>query len=92
MVNAVILLKVEPARLSDILDTVAAMDNVSEVYSVGGRYDVVVIIRAPSNEAMAETVTGELLQTPGIRDSETLIAFKAVSRHDLERLFSVGLD
>lgn len=92
MVNAVVLLNVEPSKVSEVAEALAAVDNVSEVYSVGGRYDIVVIIRARDNESLARTVTERFLKLGGIKSSETLIAFRAYSRHDLESLFSVGAD
>jgi hypothetical protein len=32
-----------------------------------------------------------MLQVKGIKDSETLIAFRVFSRHDLESMFSIGM-
>jgi DNA-binding Lrp family transcriptional regulator len=70
----------------------AAIGGVSEVYSVGGRFDLVAIIRVQSNEEMAEIVTERMLLIDGITDSETLIAFRMFSRHDLEAMFSIGIE
>jgi hypothetical protein len=33
-----------------------------------------------------------MLQVPGITHSETLIAFRVYSKHDLESMFSIGLE
>jgi hypothetical protein len=44
------------------------------------------------NEAMAALVTEHMLKVEGIADSETLLAFRAFSRHDLESMFSLGLE
>lgn len=90
MVTAIVLMKVERLKVNDVASAVAELPGISEVYSVGGRYDLVAVIRVPSNEAMADLVTHELLKIDGIRDTETLLAFKAHSRHDLERMFSIG--
>ncbi len=92
MVNAVVLMTVKPDLVNEIATQLVEIQGVSEVYSVGGRFDLVAILRVPSNEALAEIVTGKFLKIEGITDSETLIAFKAFSRHDLERMFSVGMD
>ena len=67
-------------------------DGISEVFSVGGRFDLVAIIRVNTNDQMADLVTNEMLQVDGITNSETLIAFRVFSRHDLERMFSIGFD
>jgi DNA-binding Lrp family transcriptional regulator len=92
MVTAVVLLTLERDRINRAAETISEMAGVSEVYSVGGRFDLVAVIRVPDNERLAELVTEELLKVEGIRSSETLIAFKMYSRHDLERMFSVGMD
>ena len=91
MVSAVVLLTVERARINDVAETLAGMKGVSEVYSVGGRYDLVAIIRVNDNDSLAELITNQMLLVDGIADSETLIAFRVFSRHDLEKMFSIGM-
>jgi hypothetical protein len=41
---------------------------------------------------IASLVTEHILKADGLISSETLIAFRAFSRHDLERMFAVGLE
>ncbi|HSG18709.1 MAG TPA: Lrp/AsnC ligand binding domain-containing protein [Anaerolineae bacterium] len=91
MVSAVVLLTVKRGMINEVAETLAGMKGVSEVYSVGGRYDLVAIIRVKDNDALAELVTNHMLLVDGITDSETLIAFRVFSRHDLESMFSIGL-
>lgn len=91
MVNAVVLINTERAKINDVAQKLASMDGISEVFSVGGRYDLVAVIRVSTNDEMADLVTNEMLLVDGIVDSETLIAFRVFSRHDLERMFSIGL-
>lgn len=92
MVNAIVLMTVKPDMVNEIATQLVEIPGVSEVYSVGGRFDLVAVLRVPTNEALAEIVTGRFLKIEGITDSETLIAFKAYSKHDLERMFSVGME
>lgn len=91
MVTALILLTVSRDRVNEVAEELAAMDGVSEVYSVAGRYDLSVIIRAKDNEQLAELVTHHMLKVKGILSSETLMAFRVHSRHDLESMFSIGM-
>ena len=91
MVTAIVLLNAARGRVNEVAETLADIRGVSEVYSVGGRYDLVVIIRVPANEDLAELVTTRLQNVEGIQETETLIAFRAQSRHDLESMFSIGL-
>ncbi len=92
MVSAIVLLKIERNLINEVAEALTAMKGVSEVFSVAGRYDLVAILRVPNNEALADLVTGKMLQNEGILDSETLIAFKVYSQHDLEAMFSVGFE
>jgi DNA-binding Lrp family transcriptional regulator len=92
MVSGVVLLKVVRGQINEVASELAALDGITEVYSVGGRYDLVAILRVRDNEALAALVTEHMLKVQGITESETLIAFRAFSRHDLESMFSLGLD
>ncbi|MCK9263625.1 MAG: Lrp/AsnC ligand binding domain-containing protein [Deltaproteobacteria bacterium] len=90
MVTAVILLRVARDRIGGIAEALADMEGVSEVFSVSGRYDLVAIARVGSNDDLAELVTGRMLKIEGIQDTETMLAFRAYSRHDLEGMFAIG--
>ena len=54
--------------------------------------DFVAIARVSKNEELAELVTSDLGTVDGIEATETLIAFRSYSRHDLERMFSIGME
>lgn len=90
MVSAVILLVVEKSKVNEVAEKLVELPAIPEVYSVAGQYDLVAIVRVKDNASIADTVTQQMLKIDGIVRSETLIAFRAFSRHDLERAFSVG--
>ena len=90
MITALVLLTVERSKVNTVAEALADMEGITEVYSVAGRYDLAVIIRVKDNEQMAELVTDHLLKVEGILTSETLMAFRVHSRHDLESMFSIG--
>ena len=92
MVSTVVLLNVEPGKINAVGSQLAELKGISEVFSVGGRFDLVAIIRVPDNDTMAELVTEKMLAVPGITNSETLIAFRVFSQHDLESMFSIGIE
>ncbi len=92
MVTAVVLIETERGALKSVAERLAAIDGVAEVYSVAGRYDLVAIVRVPDNDTMAELVTSGVLAIDGIARTETLTAFRAYSRHDLDAMFSEGWD
>jgi len=92
MVTAIVLLNTERGAVNDIADELAGLDGVSEVHSVAGRVDLVAILRVAENEQLADLVTGSIRQIQGITDSETLIGFRVHSSHDLEQMFSIGME
>lgn len=92
MVSAIVLLNVERNKVNTIAEQLADIRGISEVYSVAGRYDLIAIIRVEDNDRLAELVTNHMLKIEGIKKSETLIAFRVYSRHDLERMFSIGFN
>jgi len=92
MVNAIVLLNVQSDRINQVAEELAALDGISEVYSVAGQYDLVALVRARNDEQVASLVTEELLRVEGLLSSETLIAFRTYSKHDLDGMFSVGMN
>lgn len=92
MVTAIVLISAKRDRINETAEKLVELDGVSEVYSVAGPYDLAAVIRVRENQQLADLVTGEMVKLDGIEDTMTLIAFKAYSRHDLERLFSIGLE
>jgi DNA-binding Lrp family transcriptional regulator len=92
MVTTFVLINVAHGKINEVAEQLADIEGIAEVYSVAGRYDLVALIRVKTNEQMADLVTNRMLKVEGIEKSETLIAFRAYSRHDLEAMFSLGFD
>ncbi|MCA9979151.1 MAG: Lrp/AsnC ligand binding domain-containing protein [Anaerolineales bacterium] len=92
MVSALVLLKTARGKVNEVGEQLAKLKGVTEVYSVGGRFDLVAVIRVAHNDDLAELVTEKMLNIAGITDSETLIAFRVFSRHHLESMFSIGIE
>lgn len=91
MVTAIILINAERNKINTLAEQLQAVTGISEVYSVSGHYDLVAIIRVKTNDDLANLVTQRLLTMDGIAKTETMLAFQAYSRHDLEAMFSLGM-
>jgi DNA-binding Lrp family transcriptional regulator len=91
MITAIVLINAARERVNETAEGLAGLPGVSEVYSVSGEYDLVALVRVADADAMAEVVTNQMLKLAGITRTHTMVAFRAFSRHDLERLFSIGL-
>jgi len=92
VITAIVLIKTDVDRIPEIAETVAALEGVSEVYSVAGGYDLIALVRVRRHEDLAEVIPGKVNKIPGVAHTETHIAFRTYSQHDLEAAFSLGLD
>ena len=92
MVTAVVLVTTESERVSEAAQAMLKIEGVTEVYSVTGPYDLVVMVRIPKFERMAQIVPEKLAQVPGVARTETMVAFRTYSDYDLDRIWSQGLE
>jgi DNA-binding Lrp family transcriptional regulator len=90
MTHAVVLIEAARNALSALGGELADLEGVAEAYSVTGEWDFVAIVRVPDHEQLADVVTGGISGLPGVTRTQTMVAFAAFSRHDLESLFSIG--
>lgn len=90
MITAIVLIHVEVHRIPEVAQRVAELPEVSEVYSVAGEVDLVAMVRVRTHDELADAIADRLNRVDGILTTETLIAFRAYSRHDLEAAFSLG--
>ncbi len=92
MVTAIVLANVRRDAINETAQALLQLHGVAEVYSVAGDWDLVAIVRVTGNDQLADLVTGHMLKLEGILKTATLIAFRAYSRFDLERMFSLGFE
>ncbi len=90
MVTAIILAQVKRSAINETAQALLALDGVTEVYSVAGEWDLVVMVRAKDNDQLADIVTGHMLKLDEIVKTTTLIGFRAYSNYDLDRMFDIG--
>jgi DNA-binding Lrp family transcriptional regulator len=92
VVTAIVMVSVETDKIPEVAEQLAGLDGVSEVYSVAGDVDLVAIVRVREFDQIAEVIAGRLSKVPGVVHTDTHIAFRAYSRHDLDATFSLGLE
>ncbi len=90
MVTAIVFVKADVARIPEVAERIADLAGVSEVYSVTGTIDLIAMVRVRTVDEVATTVADELNKVPGVQATETHIAFRAYSTHDLESAFAIG--
>ena len=92
MITAIVLVTAATDSIPEVAQVIADLDGVSEVYSVAGHVDLVAVVRVREFDQVADVIAGRLDKVPGVLDTETHIAFRAYSRHDLEAAFAIGFD
>ena len=84
MISAVVLIEAEPARVADLAEELVELDMVSEVYSVTGEFDLVVMVRVRRHEDLAVVVTEGIARLDGIRRTHSMVAFRAYRDADFD--------
>ena len=92
MITAIVLIDCATDAIPEVAENLAAVPGVSEVYSVAGHVDLIAIVRVREFDEIAQVIAGGISKTAGVVNTETHIAFRAYSRHDLEEAFAIGFD
>ena len=92
MITAIVMIDAATDSIPEVAEAVADLEGVSEVYSVAGDVDLIAVVRVREFDQIAEVVAGRINKVPGVLETDTHIAFRAYSRHDLEAAFSIGFD
>ncbi len=90
MITAIVMVSVEADRIPEVAEQLADLEGVSEVYSVAGDVDLIVIVRVREFDHVADVIAGRLSKVEGVLHTDTHIAFRAYSRHDLDAAFAIG--
>ncbi len=92
MITAIVFVKADVARIPEVAQQIADLEGVSEVYSVTGTVDLIAMVRVHTIDQVADTVSDRLNKVPGVEGTETHVAFRAYSTHDLEAAFAIGAE
>ena len=90
MINAIILINAERTKINSVAEQLVNLEGITEVYSVSGRFDLVVVIRLPHADDLAELMTEKVIKVDGIVKTESMVAFKTFSKKDLANMFELG--
>lgn len=92
VITAIVMVSVETDKIPEVAAAIADVDGVSEVYSVAGDVDLIAVVRVREFEQIADVIAGRLSKIDGVLHTDTHIAFRAYSRHDLDATFSLGAE
>jgi DNA-binding Lrp family transcriptional regulator len=73
-----VMVKCELGKSYEVADNAAEMtQSISEVYSISGQYDLLMKCYLNRDDDIGHFVTGQIQTIPGVKDTFTLITFKA---------------
>ena len=90
MTHAIVLIEAERDALATLGGELAELEGVGAAYSVTGEWDFVAMVHVNRHELLADIVAHGVAKMPGVVRTQTMVAFEAFSRHDLEALFDLG--
>lgn len=74
-----VMLKCDLGRAYEVADEAVQIDEVSEVHSTSGQYDLLVKCYLPDGADIGRFVTDRIQTLAGVKDTFTIIGFKAFS-------------
>ena len=92
MITTIVLIKADPKRIPEAAMKLAGIDGVQEVYSVSGEWDLVAIVKVAEYEQIAQVVKERFPEVSAIQRTQTLTAFRAYSKKDLEQAWDIGIE
>ncbi len=92
MITAFVMLSVEPGRVKTLAEELLSVKGVTEVYSVAGPFDLIAIVRVREHDQLSDLVTEVIANRPGITSTETMIAFRAFAKRELDAVWDIGVD
>jgi DNA-binding Lrp family transcriptional regulator len=90
VITAIVLIDCASDRIPEVAEALANLSGISEVYSVAGSVDLIAMVRVRDFDDIAEIIAGGISKVPGVLNTDTHIAFRAYSRHDLDETFAIG--
>jgi DNA-binding Lrp family transcriptional regulator len=92
MITALVLMNVRRDAINSTAQALLGIPGVAEVYSVTGEYDLVAVLHLARYEDLADVVTSRMIAIDSIVRTQTMMAFKAYSREDLEQAWDIGVE
>lgn len=92
MITAIVHIDTDPGRIPGIAAEVAEVAGVFEVYSVTGEVDLIAMVRVREHEQLADVIADRISKVEGVLHTQTYIAFRSYSAHDLDAAFALGLE
>ena len=88
MITAIVMINCEVGKVHSVAEALIDLDGVAEVYSVSGKYDIMALIRVKEYDSLAGVVSQDIAGIEGILKTNTHMAFRCYSKHDMEKMWA----
>jgi DNA-binding Lrp family transcriptional regulator len=92
VITSIVMINCETDSIPEVAQALADLPGVSEVYSTAGHIDLIAIVRVREFDDIEKVIAGGISKVNGVVETETHIAFRAYSRHDLDSAFALGFE
>ena len=72
-----IMIKTDAGHVRDVADKLVEIENFSEAYSISGAYDLLVKLYVEDFDSLGNLVTDQIQRIPHIRETFTILTFRA---------------
>lgn len=83
MITALVLFKAEKGKIPKLATQLGAIEEVVEVLSITGEYDLMAKVQVREYEHLSDIVTEKMQNTEGVLGTRTMMAFKTYKFHEL---------
>ncbi|HOL60205.1 MAG TPA: anthranilate phosphoribosyltransferase [Syntrophales bacterium] len=83
MITALVLFKVEKGKIPSLANDLGAIEEVVEVLSITGEYDLLAKIQVRDYDILSDIVTEKMQNLEGVKETRTMMAFKTYKFHEL---------
>ena len=88
MITAIVMINCDVGKVNSVAEALVDVDGVGEVYSVSGNWDILAIVRVKEYDTLAQVVSQRMSQVQGITKTNTHMAFRCYSKHDMEKVWA----
>jgi DNA-binding Lrp family transcriptional regulator len=88
MITAIVMINCAVGKVTEIAEALVDLDGIREVYSVSGNHDIMAIVRVKEYDALAQVVAHQIGRIEGITATNTHMAFRCYSKHDMETMWA----
>ena len=91
MITSIVMINCAVGQVHSVAEGLVDLEGVAEVYSVSGQYDIMAIVRVKEYDTLAQVVSEKIASTPGITGTDTHLAFRCYSKHNMEQMWAATI-